>query len=347
MEQKILTIRMPAQDQFSIRKNVLRAGQGKTTARAAIVSGIHGDELEGLYTIYLLNRYLQELREKRPEVFRGQVDFYPTVNSLGLGSLNRSWPFFNVDLNRQFPGNREGHVPLQAAHALLEDLKGADLVVDIHASNKFLLEMPQIRMQEVYAPRLLPLAKKSNVDLVWVHCSSSILETTLATNLNESGIPALVVEMGIGQRLNPLYSEQLLQGIIHLLCHLEILDLPEEELPVLCAPRVIGDNEVWYFNAEASGLFVPEPNVFGAWIKEGDIIGRIVDPLKGSDLQVITSPRDGLLFTLREHPVVYEGSLLARLVLQPPEAEEPAPQFRHAADSLPVIQAGEEARGDA
>ncbi|MBM7865234.1 succinylglutamate desuccinylase [Heliobacterium gestii] len=322
MEQKILTIRMPAQDQFSIRKNVLRASHGKPTARAAVVSGIHGDELEGLYTIYLLNRYLQEMREKRPEIFRGQVDFYPTVNSLGLGSLNRSWPFFNVDLNRQFPGNREGHVPLQAAHALLEDLQDADLVVDIHASNKFLLEMPQIRMQEVYAPKLLPLAEKSNVDFVWVHGSSSVLETTLATNLNETGIPTLVVEMGIGQRLTPAYSDQLLQGLLRLLCHLEIIDLPEEELPVLRPPRIIRDHEVWYFNAEASGLFVPEPNVFGEWIREGDVIGKIVDPLKGSDLQVIASPRDGRLFTLREHPVVYEGSLLARLVLQPADMDE-------------------------
>ncbi|MBC9782937.1 succinylglutamate desuccinylase/aspartoacylase family protein [Heliobacterium chlorum] len=317
MEQKILTIHMPAHDQFSIRKNVLRPAKSSPTARAAIVSGIHGDELEGLYTCYLMNRFLQELREKYPERFRGQVDIYPSVNSLGLGSLTRSWPFFNVDLNRQFPGNREGHVPLQAAHALLEDLKGADLVVDIHASNSFLLEMPQIRMQESYAPCLLPLAEKANVDIIWLHGTSTVLETTLATNLNECNIPTLVVEMGIGQRLKPIYSERLMKGLIRLLQDLDILRLPEEELPFVCQPRRMYDNEVWYFNAEASGLFVAEPSIFGEWVNEGDVIGRIVDPLKGNDLQVITSPRQGLLFTLREHPVVYEGSLVARLILPP------------------------------
>ncbi|KAB2953422.1 succinylglutamate desuccinylase [Heliorestis acidaminivorans] len=313
MEQKIITIRMPAYDQFSIRKEVLGNQKKDGSKRAAIVAGIHGDEFEGLYTCYLLNGYLKNLLKKNPEALQGQVDFYPSINSLGLGSLNRAWPFFNVDLNRQFPGNRDGHVPLQAAYALLEDLKGADFVVDIHASNRFLLEMPQIRMQDTYASTLLPLAQNSNVDIVWVHGSSTILETTLATNLNEMAIPTLVVEMGIGQRLTIGYSEQLLKGLLRLLHRFGILDIPAEELPTINEPRIMQDNEVWYFNAKASGLFVPEPAIFGRYVREKERIGRIVDPLSGKDLQVIEAPVEGLVFTLRQHPVVYEGSLLARL----------------------------------
>ncbi|QGG46476.1 M14 family metallopeptidase [Heliorestis convoluta] len=320
MEEKILTIRMPASDHFSIRKEVIGSRKFADSKRVAIIAGIHGDEFEGLYTCYLLHQQLQNLIEKNEQVLTGQVDFYPSVNSLGLGSLNRAWPFFNVDLNRQFPGTNEGHVPLQAAHALLQDLQGADLVVDIHASNRFVLELPQIRMQEHYAPRLLPLAKRSNVDLVWLHGSSTILETTLATNLNEMNIPTLVVEMGIGQRLTIGYSEQLLKGLLHLLRDLGILQIPEEQLPVLGYPRIMKDEEVWYLNAKASGLFVPEQAIFGRFVQEKEKIGRIVDPLSGKDLQIIEAPCAGLVFTLRQHPVVYEGSLLGRLATQPTDS---------------------------
>jgi hypothetical protein len=48
-------------------------------------------------------------------------------------------------------------------------------------------------------------------------------------------------------------------------------------------------------------------------IAEGDVIGEIVDPLTGSVVETLSAPGSGILFTLREYPVVYEGSLIARI----------------------------------
>ena len=45
-----------------------------------------------------------------------------------------------------------------------------------------------------------------------------------------------------------------------------------------------------------------------------DVLGRIVSPFEGTVLSEVRSPVDGMLFTLREYPLVYEGSLMARLV---------------------------------
>ena len=41
---------------------------------------------------------------------------------------------------------------------------------------------------------------------------------------------------------------------------------------------------------------------------------EIVSPHAGDVLSEVRSPTDGVLFTLREYPVVYEGSLMARIV---------------------------------
>ena len=46
----------------------------------------------------------------------------------------------------------------------------------------------------------------------------------------------------------------------------------------------------------------------------GDRIGRIIDPLSGQVLQTVESPIDGMLFTIREYPIVDEGSLIGRLL---------------------------------
>ena len=49
------------------------------------------------------------------------------------------------------------------------------------------------------------------------------------------------------------------------------------------------------------------------YIQQGEIIGRIVNVLTGAVEETIRSPRNGIVFSLREYPVIEEGSLVARI----------------------------------
>ena len=49
-------------------------------------------------------------------------------------------------------------------------------------------------------------------------------------------------------------------------------------------------------------------------MEEGQIIGRILNPLTGEIAQEVNTPIHGMLFTLREYPVVSCGSLIARVL---------------------------------
>jgi predicted deacylase len=51
----------------------------------------------------------------------------------------------------------------------------------------------------------------------------------------------------------------------------------------------------------------------GIYVKKGTSIGKIVSPLTGEVLEEIEAPKDGLLFTMRAHPVVYKGAIMARI----------------------------------
>ena len=46
----------------------------------------------------------------------------------------------------------------------------------------------------------------------------------------------------------------------------------------------------------------------------GQVVGIVADPLTGHVREKLRSPMNGLLFTLREYPVVYSGSLIARVL---------------------------------
>jgi len=165
-----------------------------------VVSGIHGDELEGLYVAHRLGAWLEDLGRQWPEALRGRVELYPAVNPLGLDTLERTVPPQGVDLNRTFPGDPRGLIAQRLAGTLMRELTGAALVVDVHASNIFLREIPQVRINQEFRETLVPLAQRMNLDVIWVHGSLTVLEATIAHSLNRADTPCLVVEMGVGMR---------------------------------------------------------------------------------------------------------------------------------------------------
>lgn len=294
-------------EKLKIQKNSI--SNGSLEKRICIVTGTHGDELEGQYICYALGEYLRENIDK----LNGTVDIYPALNPLGIDSIMRGIPGYDLDMNRTFPGTESGTMPEMVAHEILDDMKDADICIDIHASNIFLREIPQIRMSVPTSEMLLPYAKMLNVDFVWVHASATVLESTLAHSLNSTGTKTLVVEMGVGMRITKEYCRQLMDGIINLLVNLEMLT--DVEAPEVREPIVSMDGAVGFVNSPAAGIFVPDTE-FGSVVSEGDIIGRIVDPLTGTVAENAVAPCSGLLFTLREYPVVYGGSLIARILRQ-------------------------------
>jgi len=305
----ILDLALPYRERMKVQRSIFRGGAGP---RVAVVSGIHGDELEGLYVCHRLAAWLDHLHATNPQALLGQVELYPGLNPLGLDTLQRSVPVYDTDLNRGFPGHAAGMMPQRIANAAMQHLAGAALVIDIHASNIYLREIPQVRINTEFADTLVPLARKMNLDLIWLHGAVTVLQATLAHSLNSRATPCVVVEMGVGMRVTPSYCEQLVTGILHLWRDLGVLAadirLPTREH----TPIVADDSNVHYLNAETSGMFVPTRE---HWIKvhEGDPLGRIVSPYQGDVLSVVRAPVDGMLFTLREYPLVYEGSLMARI----------------------------------
>lgn len=249
--------------------------------------------------------------EREFEKLAGIVDIYPAINPLGIDSITRGIPAFDLDMNRLFPGNIDGNMTEYIAAEIIKDMSGADLVIDIHASNIYLTEIPQIRINELHEEFLVPLAEEANVDFVWVHGANTVLESTLAYSLNSKGTPCLVVEMGVGMRITKEYGQQLVDGIFHLMEKLGIWT------GVTKTPRtpIISKNpdDVSYLNARVGGLFVQKVKHWEK-LKKGDLIGQIVDPLSGKVLDNVLSTVDGILFTIREYPVVDEGSLIGRLL---------------------------------
>ncbi|MGN1339937.1 MAG: M14 family metallopeptidase [Oscillospiraceae bacterium] len=295
-------------EKLTIRKNRIKNGMSKK--RVCLVTGIHGDELEGQYLAYLVGKRLND------EIgsLNGTVDIYPAMNPLGIDSITRGIPKFDLDMNRVFPGSPDGTMMESICAGIIDDISGADICVDVHSSNIYLKELPQIRISVPTAETLIPYARMMNVDFIWIHDAATVLESTLAHSLNTRGTKTLVVEMGVGMRITEEYCFQLCDGVFNLL---KELGMWSGDTQPVRAPIVSLNRSVGFVNSDAAGIFVPCRR-FGDHVKKGEHIGDVLDPLTSTIAAQINAVCDGMIFTLREYPIVFGGSLLAR-ILQPEE----------------------------
>jgi predicted deacylase len=307
MLETVVSIGLAVDEKMIIRKNRIQPAElSGEEKRICIVTGLHGDELEGQYVCYELIKKITE----NMKCLKGIVDIYPTLNPLGIDSVHRGMPTFDLDMNRIFPGSENGAMAEHVAAKIIEDIKGAHMCIDLHSSNIFLREIPQVRVSEDISEKLLPYAKLLNVDFIWVHPATTVFESTLTYNLNNRNTPTLLVEMGVGMRITKEYGDQLVTGIFNLMKEMNIWT---GEVSAIREATISRDKEVEVINSKTSGIFMSSVSHL-AEIKKGDTIGEILNPLTGEIEEVVIAPCDGMIFTLREYPVVYEGSLIARIL---------------------------------
>ena len=253
--------------------------------RICLVSGIYGDELGGQYICGEIIRRIKAEFEN----LTGIVDVYPAVNPLGLDARTRAVPISDIDYSSAFPGDINGG---------LEDY------------NIFLQEVPQVRLNNDYDETLLHLSKYMNTDLVWIHPSQTVNEGSLAFTLNQMGIPTMVTESGAAFRIRYEYCRQIIDGIFSVMAELGIW---KGKVQGKTKVPFIHEDQIFYLNCESSGLFVSYQRLKDP-VKKGEIIGIVQNPLMGATEEEVVAPTDGILMTLREHPSVTEGSLVARVI---------------------------------
>ena len=316
MIETVMTAQMPVGLPIKIKKNRLEPDTiQENMPRLSIVAGVHGDELQGQYICYELIRRIKEEREN----LKGIVDVYPCVAPMALEIRKRNAPGA-LDMNAMFPGSHHGHTIEYMAAEVIEDLKGSDFCIDIHSSDIFIRELPQIRVPENAGKKVTELAQKSGIPVLWMNSnSSSVWEGSLAYSLRRKGIPNLVIESGIALKIDYEYCKKVIDGIFQMMKELEVF---EGEVSPTKKTVTVKKIDVEVIHCNTSGIFIPKIQI-GSFVRENQVLGCIVRPILGAELEEVKSSCDGMIFSLREYPAVCEGELLARIC----KAERPAGKY--------------------
>jgi len=305
MKEKVLSIPTAFGAPLELYKN----SWGNSGEALAIVSGLQGDHLNGMYLNSRLSRFLDSVVEGNDPHYtlKGRVISFPVANLNAIQSGSKLWPYDDLDMNLAFPGNPQGETTEALASAIYTHTADSYWGIILQSALPHYEDAPHIQALKLDG-RIKKLCRDLKIETVQKRNPS----VHLLCHWHTRDIVAVALSAGSPGTLSLPQCETLFQGIVNFMVAERILeDKRNLKLEENTKPRLY-ETEVAVL-ANSAGMFLKEVKV-GTTVQAGQKIGEIRDIYSGKRLEEITAPTDGFLVTLRQYPIVYEKEPIALIL---------------------------------
>lgn len=264
----------------------------KDGPKLAMFGGIHGDEPLGTEAV---RRVLQKID---PGQISGTIVAVPVANPYAFEAGKRVTPVDGLNLNRIFPGDREGSLTEQLAAVLsgiLDD--GVTHFIDYHSGGN-LACVDYSYLHEAGAE----MSRAYGCQVLFDHETYVGSATDYAL---EHGIRSMVSELGGGLQDTEHFLGKAVTGSLNVLRAIGMLegepDAPREDQVVVTTLTVVRPRVGGMLQAEV------QADRLGEVLPAGTVLGRVVDPYTFAELQVLTAPYDPTYLILSRASVTPVG----------------------------------------
>lgn len=227
-----------------------------------LTAAIHGDEINGMEVV---RRIRGDVDPKR---LRGTLLLVSVANPISFIAQTRELPD-GRDLNRVFPGRREGSMASHiASHIFTKVVKRADWGIDLHTAARGRVNLPHVRA-DMRVPGVRRLAHAFGAEII---LDLEGDRGTLRAAATRAGIPSVVFEAGEPLKFQPALVEKGVEGVRNAIAELGMY--PFERVSPLF--QIVVDDHRW-IRAERGGIMVLN-------VRPGDIIE------KGEEIGLNTKP---------------------------------------------------------
>ncbi|MEM6738868.1 MAG: succinylglutamate desuccinylase/aspartoacylase family protein [Pseudomonadota bacterium] len=284
----------------------LRGGEGPVLL---VIGGTHGDEFEGPAAVMRLAERLD------PAALRGQVIFIPALNAPAFAASARVSPLDSANLNRAFPGDRNGGPTAMIADYIERVLMPrCNAVIDLHSGGKMSFFTPCTLATRTADPELyksnLALAEMFGLPLIW-ELGANNDDRSVNGAAERAGLPMIATELGGGGGVEPWIAQAAEDGLLRTLGHLGILEGAPKPVD---ARRVAIADPLHSVTAPAAGLF-DRATAAGQDVRAGDLAGHFHFPLEPRrPSEALTFGADGYVLAHTCRGCVQKGETLALVV---------------------------------
>ena len=311
MKETILSIQSPLGPPTELVQFTWRGAQPKNTI--SIVSGIQGNHLNGIYLCSRLVGFLNSVESgKEPGYYlKGVIKIIPTTNLPATQEGKGLWSFHDLDMNLAFPGNDQGEVPEQIAATVCRQTKDSQFGIILQSGDTHYNDAPHLLCLNPDG-----LAKNFAKSLAIKNAREPKISSTFRLCLYDQWvdqmITSVILSAGKPNHLDIPLCEIIFPGLINSLLWSGVLG-NDNKKPIKYQLKFNRQSNEQFVISHAGGFFIPIVKL-GSEIKKGQKIGEIVDIYSNNTLESILSSSSGYLITLRNHPMVYQGEVLAILL---------------------------------
>jgi len=262
-----------------------------------LMGGLHGDEINGIEIV----RRIIDQNHHIPT--KGTIICMPILNIYGFIHFSRSVPD-GKDVNRSFPGNKNGSLASRVAYYLMKDIiPKVDYGIDFHTGGSDRTNYPQIRCL-LKDPVNTELAQAFHAPFT---LNSPYRPKSLRQSAAKLGKKILVYEGGEAARFDEYAIQEGVNGALRVINHLGMAD---NDLPEPTYPSRFIKSSSW-IRARVSGLLQAKV-VYGEYVKKNQIVGEITDPF-GEFKMKLKSPSEGYIIGLQNNPILHQGDAIIHI----------------------------------
>jgi predicted deacylase len=262
-----------------------------------ITAALHGDELNGISTIFKL------IKEIDPKKLKGTLVLVPISNVPGY-LMNQRHFSDNVDLNRIMPGKPEGATSNIYAHHLTSKIIGKfNFLLDLHTASHGRVNSLYIRA-DIDSEETRTLAYLQNPQII---VRKFDVDGTLRAWANDSGIPAITIEIGNSNAFQHSLIDETLDGILNTMKYLEMI---EGEVRNLVTNATVCDHSYWIYSNQG-GIVDVLPKLADQ-ITSGEIIAKVYDVF-GQVKEEVRADRSGIVIGKNVRPNCDAGTRIVHI----------------------------------
>lgn len=284
---KLKTRTIEINDVPSFFHEIYEFGTEEKFPEIVITAGIHGDEVTG---IYVAERLIEYFNENEPE--NGRIKIIPRCNPAATRQIKRCSFYDGMDMNRIFPGSKDGSTTMRAVHKIWMESENADIIIDLHCCSQSSM-MYALAIYDEF-PEVENLVKGLSIPNLVL--SEGVGGQLFTESCRKRGQKSFIIELPSGicpGAVNFQAADECFDAVLNMLAFQGVIKGKYVDNPPKSYGRIkdvlSNENGLWFPHVKNSQL-----------IKKGDILGNI----SGMD---VLAPEDGKVLITVPGSYVFAG----------------------------------------
>lgn len=276
----------------------------------AVMGALRGNEIQQVYVCGCLIKILKKLEHEGKLSDDCGILVVPCANQFSMNVGRRFWAADNTDINRMFPGYLLGETTQRIAARIFEALQGYQYGVQMasfYLPGDFL---PHVRMMETGYQHVED-ADDFGLPYVVLRSPQPYDTTTLNYNWQIWNTQAFSLYTRETDSIDQVTAKQAVDAILNFLHAKKLCDV--ECVPMEKEPHFFKENTLCTMLSRSGGLLIRKKEP-GDAVKEGELLGEILDPCTDTVLEQLYAKSNGRVFFAHKAQLIAGHEVAFRLI---------------------------------